>query len=347
MTTDELYMQRCLDLARLGGARVRTNPMVGAVLVYGNRIIGEGYHAAYGEAHAEVQAIGSVAESDRPLIPQSTLYVSLEPCCIYGKTPPCTNLIIERGIRRVVLSCLDETPQVAGKGVRQLRDAGIEVISGIMEAEGRRVSAIRRTIVTRNRPYVTLKFARTRNGFFGRPGQQVWISHPHSKRLTHKWRSEHNAILVGTGTAATDNPALTNRYYFGSSPLRVVLDRKGRLSPDLQLFSDGAPTLCVSAVHPDYVDRAAVELLPLSFDEGWLGELLRHLVDRQVGALMVEGGAQLIRQFLAEQLWDEARVLIGQKDLPEGIPAPLIPGRLFQQAFLGNDQVQWYRNPLD
>ncbi|RMF32110.1 MAG: bifunctional diaminohydroxyphosphoribosylaminopyrimidine deaminase/5-amino-6-(5-phosphoribosylamino)uracil reductase RibD, partial [Bacteroidetes bacterium] len=229
--SDEVFMRRCFDLARLGAGRVSPNPMVGAVLVYEGRIIGEGWHRRYGGAHAEVNALASVAPSDRALIRRSTLYVSLEPCCIHRKTPPCTNLILREGIPRVVVSCLDPTPEVNGRGLELLREGGVEVRVGVLEEEGRRLIRFREAFVRHGRPFVLLKFACSRDGFLGKPGEQIWISNPWTKRWVHRCRAAADAILVGTRTARTDNPQLTTRLFFGDSPLRIVLDRRLTLPP--------------------------------------------------------------------------------------------------------------------
>jgi diaminohydroxyphosphoribosylaminopyrimidine deaminase/5-amino-6-(5-phosphoribosylamino)uracil reductase len=230
------YMQRCFDLAYLGAGKVSPNPMVGAVLVHQNQIIGEGFHTGYGQPHAEVEAVRSVREEDKPLLSESTLYVSLEPCCFRGKTPACTSLILEKNIPKVVISVKDFTPEVAGKGVAILKEAGVEVITGILEEEGKKVAAIRNHIVQQHRPFVLLKYARSADGYLSKKGQSTWLTNPLSKRWVHQWRKETDAIMVGTETAMMDNPCLTTRYFQGASPIRVVLDRQGRLPHDLHLF---------------------------------------------------------------------------------------------------------------
>jgi len=327
MLSREYYMQRCFDLAVKGIGRVSPNPVVGAVLVHEGRIIGEGYHGVYGGPHAEVNAINSVAPHDRALLSESTLYVSLEPCCFHGKTPPCTNLIIQSGIREVVLSVLDDTPEVAGRGVRQLRKAGVEVSTGLLAGQGRRLSSYRSVYVQQQRPYIILKYARSRNGKFAplEPTQQ-WITNQFSNRLVHKWRSEVDAILVGTRTALIDNPRLTNRLYYGGHPLRVILDRQLTLPDTLALFDGEAPTLLITGRTPSH-PATGVEYLSIDFDDGGLSSLLRALYQRRVGILLVEGGRQLLESFLKAGLWDEARVLTAETIIPIGIPAPQIDAR--------------------
>jgi len=343
-TTDELLMRRCFDLARQGAGHVAPNPMVGAVLVHEGRIIGEGFHQKYGEAHAEVNAIGSVQPQDRRLIAASTLYVSLEPCCIFGRTPPCTNLIIEQNIPKVVISCLDATPGVAGQGVQLLRDAGVEVTTGILQQEGEALAAIRNTFVQEERPYIILKYAQSQDGFMGQPDRQVWISNAYSKRLAHKWRSEVSAILVGTNTAALDNPQLTNRLYFGKSPLRIVLDRRRRLSPKAHLFNDQIPTWIVTEMAENTdSDLKNTTFIELDFDDYLLDNLLQKLYEAQVSTLLVEGGAQLLRTFVQKDLWDEARIFVGNKLLENGIPAPTLRSFDRRKYNIGSDLLYVYR----
>lgn len=340
------FMRRCFDLARLGAGAVSPNPMVGAVLVHAGRIIGEGYHQHYGGAHAEVNAVASVASLDRDLICKSTLYVSLEPCCIYGKTPPCTNLIIQHKIPKVVISCLDLTPEVSGKGVKMLQTQGVEVISSVLEAEGKVLAAARNVSVQMNRPYTILKMAVTQNGFFAPLDRsQYWITQAPAKRLVHRWRAEVDAILVGTGTALADNPQLDNRHYFGKSPLRIVLDRQLKLPTNLLLFSDTHKTLVVCEKLPETSLSTKLEYLSVAFDKNFWGNLLGHLWhDYKVGILLVEGGAKVLEGLIHTGLWDECRVLEGNKTLEQGVPAPLIPGVQTKKIPLGLDELKVYRN---
>lgn len=349
MYTEKQFIRRTFQLARLGEGHTSPNPMVGAVLVYQNRIIGEGYHQRYGGAHAEVNAVASVKTADQEYIPYSTLYVSLEPCCIFGKTPPCTNLIIEKRIPKVVVSCLDQTPEVSGKGVQILRAAGIEVVTGILEEEGKILAAPRNVLVQKQRPYVILKMAVTANGFFApNPPAPFWITHEWTKRLVHRWRAEADAILVGANTAQVDNPELTNRLYSGKSPLRVVLDHRSQLSPNLRLFSDGQPTLVV-------VKQLPITKLndPTSYFEhpgsssSAIPALLTHLYEIKKSILLVEGGASILNEFIKQGWWDEARVITGQGWLTTGIAAPILPVAPEALFSLGSDQVRVYRNPAN
>jgi diaminohydroxyphosphoribosylaminopyrimidine deaminase/5-amino-6-(5-phosphoribosylamino)uracil reductase len=342
----EFYIKRCFDLARLGAGFVSPNPMVGAVLVHAGRIIGEGYHQRYGGPHAEVNTVAAVATQDRSLIASATLYVSLEPCCIYGKTPPCTNLILQEKIPRVVISCLDLSPEVKGRGVEILRQHGVEVITGVLEAEGKALAATRNVAVSEQRPYVILKMAITPHGYFAPADRsQFWITQGLSKRLVHRWRMEADAILVGTTTALQDNPQLDNRHYYGKSPLRIVLDRHLSLPADLQILTDGKKSLVVTALSSVPADTETLQYLTIAFDHQFWPVLLHKLwQDYKIGVLLVEGGAQTLKTLIESNLWDEARVFRGVHELQVGVPAPLLP--LVPQAVyqVGLDRLSIYQN---
>ncbi len=338
------FLHRCFDLARLGAGGVSPNPMVGAVLVHQGRIIGEGYHRRHGGPHAEVEAVRSVSESDRGLLNESTLYVSLEPCCIYGRTPPCTNLILETGIPRVVVSNPDLSPGVNGEGFRQLREGGVTVIEGVLAEEGAPFSAIRNTFVGKKRPFVILKFARSADGFLGVPGKQVWLTGEVSKRLVHKWRAETDAILVGSQTLRTDDPALTNRYFPGKSPVRLVMDARGELPPSLKVFDGSAPTW-VFTENPGFYEgrRGIARVVTTPFGKAFLPFVLKYLAESALTSLMVEGGTLLLEQFLSEGLWDEARVLTAPLQLGEGIKAPILSGLPSAAYPIQNDRLEVYK----
>lgn len=337
-----LFMQRCFDLARLGAGRVSPNPMVGAVLEYQGRIIGEGFHQAYGQPHAEVNAVASVAAADRPFIPKSTLYVSLEPCCIYGKTPPCTDLIIRHKIPRVVIATLDQTPGVAGAGVRRLVEAGVEVETNLLKAPGERLAAIRNTFVSKGRPYVILKYAITADGIMGgKEGAPLWISNPYAKRLVHKWRGETDAILVSARTAQLDNAKLTNRLFFGPSPRRIVLDRKLSLPAHLAVFDGTAPTIIAHDPALSPPQKESVSYLPVLKGRD-LRPLLRALHKEKISSILVEGGAQVLHSFLDQNLWDEARIFQSGRFVHEGLPAPLPPTAPDKMIKLDTDRLYLY-----
>ncbi len=338
-------MQRCFDLAQRGIGKVSPNPPVGAILEYEGRIIGEGFHEKFGGPHAEVNALASVAAQDKGYVAKSTLYVSLEPCCIYGKTPPCTNLILQQGIRRVVVSCLDPSPAVNGRGVSILREAGVEVVTGILEGMGKQLIAPRRTFACLNRPYILLKWAETANGKMAPSDHsRLWISNPWSRRLVHRWRMESDAILVGARTALNDNPRLDNRYYYGKSPVRIVLDPKLSLPENLHIFDGSVPTIRVHNQTAERSGAPARTWSELAADS--LSELLEALYRLPVGILLVEGGPQTLEKFLDADFWDEARVITAETTfLGKGRPAPSLPVHFSREMHLGNDRIRWYFNP--
>lgn len=343
--TEDRFMRRCFELARQGAGQVSPNPMVGAVLVYQNRIIGEGFHQRYGAAHAEVNALNRVRKEDQKYLSAATLYVSLEPCCIQGKTPPCTRLIIEKKIPKVVVSVLDQTAAVRGKGVQQLRAAGIEVVTGVLEAEGARLAAARNTFVSKQRPYIILKYATSQNQLFAPlPARQLWLSNNYSKRLVHRWRMETDAILVGTNTAITDNPSLTNRLYFGHSPIRVVLDRELALPKSAQLFDQRSKTIVFTRKEAGNQSTASVQYIQIDFREDLTEQIVAKLAEQNITSLLIEGGAMTLESFIEAGLWDEARVMKTAKWIDKGIPAPelnLPPSATFQ---IGSDQLELYEN---
>lgn len=332
-----VFMQRALDLAERGKGSVRPNPLVGCVLVHEEKIIGEGYHQQYGGPHAEVNAIASVIDSK--LLAKATAYVSLEPCSHYGKTPPCANLLIEKGIKSVVVATLDPNPLVAGKGVKLLQEAGISVQVGLLEQEARWQN--RRFICQqeKQRPYLILKWAQTQDGFIARENfDSKWISCPQSRQLVHQWRAEEQAILVGKNTALHDNPRLTVRDWTGSDPIRVVLDSKLELPADLHLFDQQIPTLCYTTLKSEKLPNLEwVKLPQLSLEA-----LLADLHARQIQSVLIEGGSQTINQFLAAGLWDEARVFTAPIEFERGIAAPTLTQTPAESHAIGEDQLDIY-----
>lgn len=329
-------MRRCFDLARLGKGSVSPNPLVGSVVVHNGRIIGEGYHRRYGEAHAERNAISAVQSHDRHLLPDSILYISLEPCCHHGRTPPCTDLILESNIRHVVVSTSDPNPLVSGRGIDILRSHGVTVGYGILEKEGRDLIRCFGTYITQRRPHVILKWAQSEDGFIGKPDTQVWLSNAYERIMVHKLRGEIAAILIGTNTAVIDNPELTTRYYPGRNPLRVILDRTGRIPATHHLFDGTAPTLLVTA---SPLERPYAEIVVTPFDEGLLAFLLAELYARKVQSLLVEGGAQLLNTFLEGGLWDEALVVRTPVKLENGVKAPLLTGKLRWRYRMDDNEI--------
>jgi diaminohydroxyphosphoribosylaminopyrimidine deaminase/5-amino-6-(5-phosphoribosylamino)uracil reductase len=332
-----LFMQRALDLAERGKGTVRPNPLVGCVLVHEGNIIGEGYHEQYGGPHAEVNAIASV--TDPKLLTDATAYVSLEPCSHWGKTPPCANLLVEKGIKSVVVATLDPNPLVAGKGVKLLEQAGISVQVGLLEQEARWQNRRFFCQQEKHRPYVILKWAQTQDGFIARENfDSKWISGTQSRQLVHQWRAEEQAILVGKNTALHDNPRLNVRDWTGSDPIRVVLDSKLELPADLHLFDQQIPTLC-------YTTRKSEKLTNLEWvklPQISLEALLADLHARQIQSVLIEGGSQTIHQFLAAGLWDEARVFTAPIEFERGIAAPQLTQTPAESHAIGEDQLDLY-----
>ena len=342
----EIYMRRCLELALLGAGHVAPNPMVGSVLVYKDRIIGEGYHRQYGQAHAEVNCIASVKPEDKELIPFSTIYVSLEPCAHWGKTPPCADLIIEKRIPRVVVGCRDPFPLVNGKGIERLRAAGVEVTLGVLEKECVMLNKRFFTFNTLHRPFVVLKWAQSLNGKMGGGQERVLISNEYSNRLVHKWRSEESAILVGTNTALLDDPALTVRLWEGQHPVRLVIDKTLRLPLSLRLFDGTVKTVVFNLQRHGEGDN--VLYYRLSEEGSLLSQMMTVLYEMKIQSVLVEGGAQLLQSFLDEGTWDEARVITNEKmQLPGGVAAPVIEDAVLMsgQRWL-TDMIHFYKNPI-
>ncbi|MBK6931568.1 MAG: bifunctional diaminohydroxyphosphoribosylaminopyrimidine deaminase/5-amino-6-(5-phosphoribosylamino)uracil reductase RibD [Saprospirales bacterium] len=340
---EQRFLRRCFQLARLGAGSVSPNPMVGAVLAYDNRIIGEGWHQRYGEAHAEVQAIRAVARADRNLTPRSTLYCALEPCFHHGKTPPCVDLILEQKIPRVVVSSIDPNPLTGGQSVAKLRAAGVEVIARALEAEGRSLNRAFFTWMTQKRPYIILKWAQSADGYLGRAAERTPISGPLAQRLVHRWRSEVDAILVGAKTARTDNPRLDNRWYSGKSPLRVALDFSGKIPGNAHLLDDSMPTWILGGKRPgQWKNTTFLPLAGAGPDLDWIPFLLEKLHAGNRAILLVEGGAYTLRQFLDNGCWDEIRVLENPVRLGGGIAAPRVPesARLETSGLIGTDRVE-------
>ena len=332
-----LFMQRALDLAERGKGAVRPNPLVGCVLVHEGKIIGEGYHEQYGGPHAEVNAIASV--TDPKLLADATAYVSLEPCSHWGKTPPCANLLVEKGIKSVVVATLDPNPLVSGKGVKLLEEAGISVQVGLLEREARWQNRRFFCQQEKHRPYLILKWAQTQDGFIARENfDSKWISCSQSRQLVHQWRAAEQAILVGKNTALHDNPRLNVRDWTGSDPIRVVLDSKLELPADLHLFDQQIPTLCYNLLKSEKLTNLEwVQLPQLS-----LQALLEDLHARQIQSVLIEGGRQIITQFLAAGLWDEARVFTAPIQFERGIAAPKLTQTPAESHAIGEDQLDIY-----
>lgn len=341
----ETFLRRCIELALKGIGKVAPNPMVGAVLVYQNVIIGEGYHEAYGQAHAEVNCINSVAAVNRHLISSATLYVSLEPCSHFGKTPPCTNLILANRIPKVVIGSVDPYKEVDGKGIALLREKGVEVIVPVLENEANRLNRRFFLFHQQKRPYIILKWAESANGWIGRNDAEIAISNSFTQKLVHRWRMEESAILVGTQTALTDNPRLNNRFYAGPSPIRMVIDRKLILPKQSYLLSDGKPTIIFNEVIS--MQEGAVKYVQLPAGNHWIQHILRFAYQHQIQSILVEGGKSLLQSFLEADCWDEIRVIKSLKPIElnseEGVKAPSFNLSLpTAQESIGDDIVLYF-----
>ncbi len=338
-------MQRCLDLAYLGVGKVSPNPPVGAVLVHSGRIIGEGYHRAFGGPHAEVNAVNSVSQIDRYLIADSTLFVSLEPCCFHGKTPACTDLILRHDIRKVVVACTDPHANVNGQGIDILRQAGIDVRVGLLQEPAEDLLRPFRINKTQGRPYIILKYAVSRNGFIGQKQTPFWITNGLSKRLSHRWRGEIDAIMVGRNTVTVDDPKLTNRLYFGKSPLRIVFGHQFEALSSTHIFDGSTPTLVISDQNVSVKIPNNTEVLKLdqALPEGLSVMLQTLYADYQVGILLVEGGKMLLDTFLKAALWDEARIFTGRQNiLQQGMRSPDLYAASAKAFTLRDDQLNLY-----
>lgn len=335
------WMQRCLQLARNGAGRVAPNPMVGAVLVQGGRILAEGWHRSYGGPHAEVECLNAFGEG--PVPDDAVMYVSLEPCSHHGRTPPCADLLIQRGLKHLMVTHVDPFPAVSGRGIARLREAGIRVDVGVCEAEARWTNRRFLTSVEKQRPYIILKWARSADGFLDRHprverGVQR-ISSPTTDVLVHRWRSEEQAILVGSRTVVNDDPQLTVRQVEGRSPLRVVIDRNSAAPARSRVFDVSAPTLLFTAGRrPD----VKAEQVIIASSDNVLDRLMLEMNERKIRSLFVEGGAELLGRFLERELWDEARVITGEAKFSAGTKAPSLGLAPLRAERSGTDIIQYF-----
>lgn len=335
MISDEFYMLRAIELAKNGKGSVSPNPLVGCVIVYRDSIIGEGWHQKYGEAHAEVNAVNSVAEPS--LLEDAVVYVNLEPCAHTGKTPPCADMLIKHQVKRVVIANEDPNPLVAGKGINKLRQAGIDVTTGVLENEGYELNKRFFTFFNLKRPYIILKWAQTSDGFIARENyDSKWISNELSRKLVHKWRGEEDSILVGYRTASHDNPQLTVRDWTGKNPIRVVIDPKLNLNTSLHLFDESVTTICYNTVKQDI--SPGVEFVRIE-EQNMLNHILKDLNSRRIQSLLVEGGAQTLNNFMSTGFWDEARVFISEQRFGKGVLAPQVDGEVSLTDTIGSDKL--------
>jgi len=342
MNSPEKYIKRCIELAKNGLGTTYPNPMVGSVVVANGQIIGEGWHRKAGEPHAEVHAINSV--KDTSLLKEATIYVSLEPCSHFGKTPPCADLIVRSGIPKVVIGTVDPNYQVAGKGIERLKNAGIEVLVGVLEKECQALNKRFFTYHNQKRPYIILKWAESQDGFIApspKPDHQrapIWITNPYSRQLVHKWRSEEQAILVGTQTVVADNPKLDTRDWFGQHPTRVIIDREGRIPADSFVLDQSVPTLIFTSA-TDRVSKENCIFEAIDFNQNIVSQLLAKLYEHRLQSIIIEGGTTTIQHFIDLNMWDEARIFKGAVTFTSGIPAPQITGHCLEKTTYGTDEL--------
>ena len=330
-------MKKCLELAKKGMGYVSPNPMVGCVVVFNDQIIGEGYHQEYGTSHAEVNAIENV--KDKSLLKKSTLYVNLEPCAHFGKTPPCTNLIIESEIPKVVIGCIDSYSEVSGKGIEEMQNTGIEVIVGVLEKESRELNKRFFTFHEKKRPYVILKWAESKDGFIGPLNQNkpFWMTSSESKKLVHKWRAEEEAILVGRITAKKDNPSLTVREVAGSNPIRIIIDKNLKLSSDLNLFNSEAKTIIFNTIKSE--ETGTNQFVKIDFNY-LIENILEELHKQNIQSVIIEGGSTTLQSFVDANIWDEARIFTANKLFSQGLKTPIIEGEIILEEEIGTDTLE-------
>jgi diaminohydroxyphosphoribosylaminopyrimidine deaminase / 5-amino-6-(5-phosphoribosylamino)uracil reductase len=345
MNNHEDYIARCIELAKNGFGTTYPNPMVGSVIVYNGEIIGEGWHRKAGEPHAEVNAIRSV--KDPSLLDKATIYVSLEPCSHFGKTPPCCDLIIKNKIPNVVIGTVDSNIKVAGNGIKRLQEAGANVIIGILEKECYELNQRFFTFHEKKRPYIILKWAETQDGFIA-PLQKeeqkpVWITNLNSRQLVHKWRTEEQAILVGTQTVIDDNPQLNARDWEGNNPIRVVIDQNHRIPKTAHVFDNQAKTIIFSnKKSAPSLENTILEVI--DFQQNIAQQIADKLFQHQIQSVIIEGGAQTLQTFIDANLWDEARVFIGNCTFKKGVKAPILNTSPFKKEKIGTDELLIIRN---
>lgn len=336
---DELYIKRCIELANKAIGKTYPNPLVGSVIVYNNKIIGEGYHHKAGENHAEINAINSV--QDKSLIPESTIYVSLEPCAHYGKTPPCALKIKELGFKKVVIGAMDSHDKVNGKGKKIIQDAGIEVVSGILEKECTELNKRFFTFHEKKRPYIILKWAKSGDDFMDKDFKPVSISNPLVNQFVHQLRADEHAILVGTQTALNDNPALTVRNVEGKNPVRVLIDFELKVPQDFNIYNKEAKTLVINTVKEE--EKENIRFIKIN-KENFLNELMNALYKEQIQSVIIEGGRFTLQQFIDENLWDEAIVIKNEAlKLENGTKAPLFTIKAEKEEKFRDNIIQFYK----
>jgi len=349
-------MQRCLQIAKNGIGTTRPNPSVGAVVVLNDEIIGEGFTSPYGGNHAEVNAIDAV--KNKSLLKNATIYVTLEPCSHFGKTPPCADLIVKNQIKNVVIGCVDSNSLVAGKGIERLRNAGIHVVVGVLENECKEHHKRFFTVQNKKRPFIILKWAETNNGFIAPLNKEsnhpIWISNQYSQQLVHKWRAEEHAILVGTNTVIADNPKLNVRNWSGNNPIRIVLDRSLRIPNSAHVFDGSVKTICFTEIRIESqeerdvisseVEKSQLIFKQINFSKNIAQQVCEVLQEHQIQSVIIEGGTQTLQTFIDANLWDEATVFIGKNEFEKGVKSPEIKGKLIEEININNNVLKMYRN---
>ena len=338
----EYYMRRCLELAESGEGNTLSNPLVGSVIVYKGKIIGEGYHRKFGENHAEVNAIESV--QNKALLKESTLFVNLEPCSHFGKTPPCSDLIIQMNIPRVIIGTIDTSSKVSGRGIKKMKESGIDIETGILKKECRFLNRRFFTFHEKRRPYIILKWAQSADHFIdvvrpkNTPLGPHWITGPYEQILVHKWRAREQAILVGTRTAEKDDPRLNVRYWAGNQPLRIVIDRKLSLDSTLHLFDQSLPTWVIT--EKEYPSKVNLQYITLRPDHAFWQQIMDLLYQEGISSLIVEGGNYTLTSLISEGWWDEVRIFTGKQLFHQGVPAPILPDGASEKKQLRDSELE-------
>ncbi len=343
----EKYIKRCIEIAKNGLGTTRPNPMVGCVIVHNNKIIGEGFTSPYGGNHAEVNAINAI--KDHSLLKEATLYVTLEPCSHFGKTPPCSDLIIKHHIPNVVIGCVDDNEKVAGKGINKLKEAGCRVTVGVLEQDCKEHHKRFFTYHNKKRPFIILKWAETQDGFIAPKTKDeikpVWITNKHSLQLVHKWRAEEQAILVGTNTVLQDNPTLTTRNWTGKNPIRIVIDKEENLSKDFNIFNNEAETITISSNTKVRSSKPRnLEFIDWNLKHSIAQQICDVLFNKEITSVIVEGGKQTLQTFIDANFWDEARVFTGNMKCNEGVKAPKLSGQMVIEEKIQNDTLRLFEN---
>ncbi len=342
----EKYMQRCLELAKKGLGSVSPNPMVGSVVVFEDKIIGEGFHEKFGQAHAEVNAINSV--QDKSLLKKSTIYVSLEPCSHIGKTPACTDLIIEKNIPKIIIGSIDPYYKASGNGIKILQNSQREVITGVLEDKCIELNKRFYTFHQKKRPYIILKWAETQDGFIdlkriiGDNKKAFWITNQPCKTLVHKWRTEEDAFMVGTNTVLLDNPHLTARLWEGKNPKRISIDRNLIFANNLNIFDKEAETIIFNSIKSEKIDN--INFIKIDFSKNIIPEILENLHNLEISSLVVEGGSETLQSFINNNLWDEARVFIGNHIFKAGVKAPRFKFNENETQIIGDSVLKLFYN---